>query len=713
MVLFCRDMKAIVVNDDGTEQDVMPALVERRLRPKKHTLQVTPLPIPITSSSDTPRSMSSSSSSSRAPAPKARARRDSNHIPRPPNAFILFRSAFIRSQQIPDRVEGNHSNLSKIIGHYWKTLSPQERAEWEAKAVEAQEEHRQKYPDWRFRPGPYAVGKPKIKEAGPKRTAANTPKDTPEDRESPASQSAKKKDVSEAKGRGKGKGKEKEAPSGRSVPEGRERRDSRCEKIASLIVAGKTGADLANAVEEWEGNPAISISSPSTSKLGKPPNRPGHAPSLSPPNAQHQASQSDTSTKPKPPIKGISEVPLTQIRSSPGSDGPYWWNPEGSPSVSVPSLAFLEKERTSGQRQQAATLGYEPTQGMDTWNRGFEKFGQMDDLPPDGSEVGSWACASAQGRQGLMTMIPDPCADQDNSQVSLGQVSALPEAHHPPPPGYSDLPPLSLAPHHHHHPVSTKTPHAHSAGSGISIRTSPSMPPSFFNNNQQTYQSHPPPHQHHQHQHHSQDSSSSPQLLLPPTSYSTLTGWAGEYDYDPSSAMATPALSSKTGMSSNAYQHHHQRSMSDSYSPSSSSNNAFGWQNTGTINPSHTWPDLHVGHGLGLSRAPDEWDESDAGTASSMQHYSPHASGLGNSRSTGEWSLAISSQARPIVARLAQRLADELEANPHASVDIRYFLRTGTCYGGDSWQGLYPSWRTDEVEASKLDLEPVKRNLLI
>jgi hypothetical protein len=39
-----------------------------------------------------------------------------NYIPRPPNAFILFRSSFIRSQNVPGRVEGNHSTLSKIIG---------------------------------------------------------------------------------------------------------------------------------------------------------------------------------------------------------------------------------------------------------------------------------------------------------------------------------------------------------------------------------------------------------------------------------------------------------------------------------------------------------------------------------------------------------------------------------------------------------------------
>jgi len=43
----------------------------------------------------------------------------SGHIPRPPNAFILFRSAFIRSQKITGKVEGNHSTLSKIIGEVY------------------------------------------------------------------------------------------------------------------------------------------------------------------------------------------------------------------------------------------------------------------------------------------------------------------------------------------------------------------------------------------------------------------------------------------------------------------------------------------------------------------------------------------------------------------------------------------------------------------
>lgn len=49
-------------------------------------------------------------------------RRDASYIPRPPNAFILFRSSFIRDQKVSNKVEGNHSNLSKIIGE--SLLSP-------------------------------------------------------------------------------------------------------------------------------------------------------------------------------------------------------------------------------------------------------------------------------------------------------------------------------------------------------------------------------------------------------------------------------------------------------------------------------------------------------------------------------------------------------------------------------------------------------------
>jgi len=138
-------------------------------------------------------------------------KRDASYIPRPPNAFILFRSSFIRAQHIPGKIEGNHSALSKIIGKYWKALPREEREVWEAKAIVAQAEHRKRYPDWRFRPGANALAKVKD---GPKRR-------------------------SNRKGRG---GAEKEERS----------REKRCAKIADLLVAGKMGSDLEAAVEEYD-----------------------------------------------------------------------------------------------------------------------------------------------------------------------------------------------------------------------------------------------------------------------------------------------------------------------------------------------------------------------------------------------------------------------------------------------------------------------------
>ncbi|KAH7920078.1 hypothetical protein BV22DRAFT_1040290 [Leucogyrophana mollusca] len=148
-------------------------------------------------------------------------KRDASYIPRPPNAFILFRSSFIRSQQVPEKVEGNHSTLSKIIGKYWKTLSREEREVWEAKALVAQAEHRRRYPDWRFRPGANALAKLKVKD-GPGTTAA-----------------AATKRRTNRKGRGEAEAKKRN-------------KDERCAMIADLLVEGKTGIDLQDAVKKWE-----------------------------------------------------------------------------------------------------------------------------------------------------------------------------------------------------------------------------------------------------------------------------------------------------------------------------------------------------------------------------------------------------------------------------------------------------------------------------
>jgi len=108
-----------------------------------------------------------------------------------------------------------------ITGKYWKTLSREEREVWEAKALVAQAEHRKRYPDWRFRPGANALAKVKVKDGPP---ASN------------------RKRTSQAGRKVKGDPTNKKAKNG----------DERCAIIADLLVEGKTGVDLEDAVRRWE-----------------------------------------------------------------------------------------------------------------------------------------------------------------------------------------------------------------------------------------------------------------------------------------------------------------------------------------------------------------------------------------------------------------------------------------------------------------------------
>ncbi|EDR01146.1 uncharacterized protein LACBIDRAFT_312467 [Laccaria bicolor S238N-H82] len=137
------------------------------------------------------------------PAPRRQAhskKKPENHIPRPPNAFILFRSSFIKSQHVSTEVETNHSTLSKIIGLTWQNLPNEERQVWHAKAKLALDEHKRKFPQYAFRPlhnKNKGGEKRKVREVGPKD-------------------------------------------------------HKRCEKIAELLVKGKKGQDLDAAIQEFD-----------------------------------------------------------------------------------------------------------------------------------------------------------------------------------------------------------------------------------------------------------------------------------------------------------------------------------------------------------------------------------------------------------------------------------------------------------------------------
>ncbi|KAG5653445.1 hypothetical protein H0H81_000334 [Sphagnurus paluster] len=65
-------------------------------------------------------------------------RRSMGYIPRPPNAFMLFRADFVRQKHVP--------------GNCWRALPLEEKRTWEIKAKHAKAEHKARYPEYRFKP---------------------------------------------------------------------------------------------------------------------------------------------------------------------------------------------------------------------------------------------------------------------------------------------------------------------------------------------------------------------------------------------------------------------------------------------------------------------------------------------------------------------------------------------------------------------------------
>ncbi|KAJ4467480.1 high mobility group box domain-containing protein, partial [Lentinula edodes] len=75
------------------------------------------------------------------------------HIPRPRNAFILFRCDFVRQKKVPDHVEANHRNISRIVGSVWKSMSASQKAPWIAMAEIEKKNHAKAHPGYKYHPG--------------------------------------------------------------------------------------------------------------------------------------------------------------------------------------------------------------------------------------------------------------------------------------------------------------------------------------------------------------------------------------------------------------------------------------------------------------------------------------------------------------------------------------------------------------------------------
>lgn len=89
-------------------------------------------------------------------------RRSQGYIPRPPNAFMLFRADFVKQKHVPGSIEPSHTSLSKIIGSTWKALPEEHKEVWQKLAAKEAALHKAMYPDYKYCPRP-SKKKPKVK----------------------------------------------------------------------------------------------------------------------------------------------------------------------------------------------------------------------------------------------------------------------------------------------------------------------------------------------------------------------------------------------------------------------------------------------------------------------------------------------------------------------------------------------------------------------
>ncbi|KAI0825229.1 hypothetical protein BC628DRAFT_1338925 [Trametes gibbosa] len=74
------------------------------------------------------------------------------HIPRPPNAFMIFRSDLWNKEKIKSSVERDHRQISRIAGSLWNSLTDAERTPYHDRADDAKREHARKYPQYKYAP---------------------------------------------------------------------------------------------------------------------------------------------------------------------------------------------------------------------------------------------------------------------------------------------------------------------------------------------------------------------------------------------------------------------------------------------------------------------------------------------------------------------------------------------------------------------------------
>lgn len=90
-------------------------------------------------------------------------RQPAGHIPRPRNAFILFRCDFVQQKKIPGHVESDHRNLSRIAGKIWRGMKKEQQKPWIDLALKEKERHAAMYPGYKYMPAQQTSKQRKVK----------------------------------------------------------------------------------------------------------------------------------------------------------------------------------------------------------------------------------------------------------------------------------------------------------------------------------------------------------------------------------------------------------------------------------------------------------------------------------------------------------------------------------------------------------------------
>ncbi|KAH8103361.1 hypothetical protein BXZ70DRAFT_723797 [Cristinia sonorae] len=87
------------------------------------------------------------------PAPRKHSRKKADqHVRRPPNPFIIFRSAFWDEEKKKPSFVKDHRVISKLAGEAWNRLTDEEQAPYRRKALEAKLQHQEANPEYKFTP---------------------------------------------------------------------------------------------------------------------------------------------------------------------------------------------------------------------------------------------------------------------------------------------------------------------------------------------------------------------------------------------------------------------------------------------------------------------------------------------------------------------------------------------------------------------------------